>query len=409
MRRWYLVIPLGAALAAGIWALGSEAREPQAWQPHADLILTGGKIVTVDSDFTIAEAMAIKDGRIIAVGRQKEVFAHRGSGTAVTNLGGRTVIPGIQDSHIHFLELGRDVREQADLTFARDAEDIVQSIADLKRRLNPRTGQWLVGSRWDQYKYPEMVTRWQLDEITPDNPVRLDRTYRGVVLNTAALREMGIHDEKPETWPSWWLKDPPDFTFEDRIFRETREVVVAGKRQQLQVPTGAFLGSRARPRIGKDTEARLRRRRRERQVGRGRDASPRRDEHRGTIVAHGISHARIPGSLQQGLPEAAYSSRLRRNLQCHLPESIRNRLDAVKINNLGDGFLRWRGTKYYADGGAGTRSAWMSDSFARWEEFEGTENAGYPVVADNAVREEQFRAAVDYGWDIHTHAAAIWR
>ena len=88
----------------------------------------------------------------------------------------------------------------------------------------------------------------------------------------------------------------------------------------------------------------------------------------------------------------------------HSPEDIRKHLDSIKINNLGDAFLRWRGAKFYADGGAGTRSAWLSEPFAKSMELEGAPNLGNPVVADNGVREAQFRAALAYGWDLHTHA-----
>jgi predicted amidohydrolase YtcJ len=85
-------------------------------------------------------------------------------------------------------------------------------------------------------------------------------------------------------------------------------------------------------------------------------------------------------------------------------DSMRVHFDRIKVNNLGDSWLRWRGTKFYADGGAGTRSAWLSESFARWEEFEGEPNLGITVQADHDAREAQFRvAALEYGWDLHTH------
>jgi len=83
---------------------------------------------------------------------------------------------------------------------------------------------------------------------------------------------------------------------------------------------------------------------------------------------------------------------------------MRAHFEAIRINNLGDAFLRWRGAKFYADGGAGTRSAWLSEPFARSMELEGAPNFGSPVVADNGVREAQYRAALEYGWDLHTHA-----
>ncbi len=85
---------------------------------------------------------------------------------------------------------------------------MVKAVADVKTKLNPAPGAWIGGARWDQYKYPEMFTRWQLDAVTPENPVRLSRVYRGVAVNTAVFRLMGIEDEKPATWPSWWEKGP---------------------------------------------------------------------------------------------------------------------------------------------------------------------------------------------------------
>jgi predicted amidohydrolase YtcJ len=88
----------------------------------------------------------------------------------------------------------------------------------------------------------------------------------------------------------------------------------------------------------------------------------------------------------------------------HSLGAMREHFDGIKVNNLGDSWLRWRGAKFYADGGAGTRSAWLSESFSHWDEFEGEPNLGIPVQADNDAREAQFRvAALEYGWDLHTH------
>src|SRR5579862_693401 len=109
---------------------------PQAvrWNPYADVVFTNGRIVTVDSNFSIAQALAIKDGKLIAVGPNAEALALRGPNTKVLDLGGKTVIPGLQDSHIHFLSLGEDVTFEADLTYARNAQDIVKAVADVKAR-----------------------------------------------------------------------------------------------------------------------------------------------------------------------------------------------------------------------------------------------------------------------------------
>jgi predicted amidohydrolase YtcJ len=373
---------------------------------QVDLILTGASVVTVNPDFTVAQGVAIRDGIIIGVGSDREVLAFRGPETRVLDLEGMTVLPGLIDSHIHFLTLGRDVQRQAELTFAMSAEEILEAVVELKERLTPEPGEWLVGNRWDQYKYPEMVTRWQLDSVAPVNPVYLNRVYRGVAVSTAVFNLMGIHDDRPETWPAWWLQDPSNFTFEDRIFRAPREVTLGGQTRVVEVPTGAFVGSRASalvtlspPTGGFEDDVESVRYGVEEMLSLG--------------VTGVVDPSSRMGYLMRVYQEAYNRGYLKLRMGAvfegtfttHEPEAIRRHLDAIKINNLGDRYLRWRGSKFYSDGGAGTRSAWVSRTFERWEEFEGGENFGYPVVADNARREAQYRAAIDYGWDLHTHAA----
>lgn len=374
--------------------------------PSADLIFTNGQVVTADRDFTVAGALAVQGNRIVAVGDADAVGELEGPDTRVVDLEGRTVIPGLIDSHIHFLPLGRDVVGEAELGFAMSAEEILDEVADLEERLDPDPGDWLVGNRWDQYKYPRMVTRWELDEVAPDNPVYLNRVYRGVAVNTEVFRRMGIDDESPETWPDWWLEDPEDFTFEDRIFREPRQVVVDGETRTLEVPTGVFLGARGTPLVtatppepgldgavesvpdGVREMLRL-------GVTSIIDPASRWGEGRDVYLEagrRGYLELRV-GDIYEGI------------IMEESPDRIREHLESVPEDRTSDPFLQWRGTKFYSDGGAGTRSAWVSESFDQWEEFEGEPNHGNPVVEDDAFREAQYRAALELGWELHTHAA----
>jgi predicted amidohydrolase YtcJ len=387
-----LVAPLVAGCAADL--------------PLADLILHGGQIVTVDPSFTTAQALAIADGRVLAVGRDRSVLRHRGPDTRVVDLDGRVVIPGLIDSHIHFLPLGRDVRQEAELGLAMSVEEMLDAIAALRERLDPEPGAWLVGNRWDQYKYPGMVTRWQLDSIAPDNPVYLNRVYRGVAVNTEVLRRMGIDDADPRTWPAWWLEDPADFTFEDRIYRAPRELAVDGTLRMVDVPTGVFLGARgsALVTVG-PPEPEL-----------ADAATDVRDGVR-EMLRLGVTSIIDPSSRWSAVVPVYREARDRGYLQLrvldiyegtyfvHPPDQIARHLDAVPVDRLADPFLRWRGTKFYSDGGAGTRSAWVSESFDRWEAFEGSPNHGFPVTTDDELRRAQYRAAVERGWQLHTHAA----
>lgn len=372
----------------------------------ADLIFHGGHVVTVDEDFTIAAAVAVRDGAVLAVGGDRAVLRHRGPDTRVIDLAGRTVIPGLIDSHIHFLPLGRDVREQAELGFAMGAPEILDAVVALRHRLDPAPGDWLVGNRWDQYKYPAMVTRWQLDSIAPDHPVYLNRVYRGVAVNTAVFRLMGIEDDRPETWPDWWLEDPPEFTFEDRIHRARQDLVIDGARRVVDVPTGVFLGARGSALVTvAPPPAALE------------DAAVDARDGVQEMLRLGVTSIVDPSSRWSAVVPVYREARERGYLEIrvldiyegtygdHDPARIAEHLESVTADRYDDPFLRWRGTKFYSDGGAGTRSAWVSESFDRWREFEGEPNHGYPVMPENDERAAQYREAAERGWQLHTHAA----
>lgn len=375
------------------------------WYPEPDLVLTGAEVRTVDSVDSLAEALAIKDGRIVAAGSAAEVAALAGPGTRTVDLAGKTVIPGIQDSHIHFLSLGRDITTGVELSYAESAEDIVAGVRDRIADSRIPAGEWVVGRRWDQFKYPAMVTRWQLDEAAPQHPVALYRVYRGVAVNTEVFRRMGIEDGDSSTWPSWWLEDPEDFTFEDQILRESRELVVDGETVTREIPTGVFLGSRASRLVTErpppddfedDVES----------VRLGVEE----------LLSLGITSIVDPSS-RMGHNMRVYQEAFNRGylrlriaavyegtFNTHAPEAISTHLDGIKVNNLGDRFLRWRGVKVYGDGGVGTRSAWMSEPFHMWDELEGERNLGNPVVESYPEREAQYRAIRSHGWDLHTHS-----
>jgi hypothetical protein len=404
-RSCHFPAVIAALLCATLTGCDKPGLPQGSWSPYADAVFTGGEVVTVDTDFHIAQALAIKDGKVIVVGTDKDVLVYRGPKTKVIDIKGKTVIPGLQDSHIHFASLGYDLKHNADLTFAKNADDIVKAVADIKTKLNPAPGQWIGGARWDQYKYPEMVTRWQLDAVTPDNPVRLSRVYRGVAVNSAVFRLMGIEDDKPATWPAWWLKNPTDFTSEDQILRAKRTITVNGASREVEMPTGVFLGVKASqlvtanpPPIPFDEN-----------VTSIKDGA---DE----MLSLGVTAIVDPAS-RMGYNMRLYQEAYNRGLLPfriaavyegiffqESPEVIGAHLDGIKINRLGDQYLKWQGVKFYADGGVGSRSSWLSEPFTDLDEMENKPNLGLPVMEDNAAREKQFRAALDRGWDLNTHA-----
>jgi predicted amidohydrolase YtcJ len=160
----------------------------------ADLILHNGKIVTVDSAFSVRQAVAVKAGRIVAVGSDAAVLRERGPGTTVVDLRGRTVLPGLFDSHVHALEAG--LSEYRAPLPAFDSFDAVRRWLRQEAAKTPK-GEWIVVPRTfpTRMREMEMPTRELLDVVT-DHPVMFDASYV-VIANSMALRISGITRDTP--------------------------------------------------------------------------------------------------------------------------------------------------------------------------------------------------------------------
>ena len=152
------------------------AGPPRAQAPPAELVLTNGKIITVDAADSIAQAVAIAGGRIVAVGTAADVKSRIGPATQVIDLGGRAVTPGLIDTHIHFTEV--------DQLFSIDLSDQnIKTMADVQARVAARVakakpGEWVTGDGWDEGKLAERrhITAANLDKVAPNNPVWLQNT-----------------------------------------------------------------------------------------------------------------------------------------------------------------------------------------------------------------------------------------
>jgi predicted amidohydrolase YtcJ len=394
---------LSALLLLPLVACGPDAT---AGSVIPDRILHNGQITTVDGEFRMAEAIAYRmtpqGSEIIAVGSNADVLALQGPDTEVTDLQGRVVIPGLIDAHLHFSLLGIEAEFETDLRYTLSGQEVVDSVGSLVRRLAPAPGEWVTAMGWDENKYDAPFTRWQLDEHTPNNPLRLNRVYRGIAVNTATFRAMGIRDEDSSTWPAWWLEDPATFTLDDRIFRERRTLTVDGQQREVEIPTGMFLGNAvqlvtAQP-PARDFEAQVR------AVDYG-------SREMTSLGVTGIIDPGGGGRVMRAYQEAYRRGQLHfRILQVYegmwntqTPEQIETHFATLPFNNLGDRWLRWRGTKWQIDGGAGTRSSWVAQPFEHWEDIEGSPNHGYHWV-ETDVREAQLRKTVDRGWEPHVHA-----
>jgi hypothetical protein len=163
----------------------------------ADLVLRGGRIITVDRDWRIAEAVAIRDGRFVAVGDNAAVAALTGPATQVIELAGRTVVPGLIDTHLHQMLTGLNSRG-VQLLGARSVADVQSAIAARVAQAAP--GQWVMASSgWHESILEEgrMLTRQELDKVAPDHPVFIPRGGHVVTVNSKALELAGVTKDTP--------------------------------------------------------------------------------------------------------------------------------------------------------------------------------------------------------------------
>ena len=164
----------------------------------ADVIAYNGKIATQNEQRSIVEAVAIRDGKFLAVGTDLEMMAWRGDQTQLINLNKRTAIPGLNDSHTHLIRGG--LNYNLELRW-----DGVPSLADGLRMLREQarrtpTGQWVrVVGGWSEFQFAErrMPTLDELNKAAPDTPVFVLHLYDRALLNRAALRAVGYTKESP--------------------------------------------------------------------------------------------------------------------------------------------------------------------------------------------------------------------
>jgi predicted amidohydrolase YtcJ len=161
-------------------------------KPAAELIVRNAKIWTVDHSLPEAEAVAILGDRIVAVGSNQEIDAWRGPSTPVQDGGGRRLVPGFNDSHVHFTSGGQQL-DNVQLNDATSPQEFARRVAERARK-TPKD-EWIVGGDWDETKWTpaQLPTKELIDSITTQTPIALDR-YDGhmILANSLALKLAGI-------------------------------------------------------------------------------------------------------------------------------------------------------------------------------------------------------------------------
>ncbi len=370
----------------------------------------------MDESHPEADAIAIEGEKITAVGTFVSMAPLIGPGTKVYDIQGRTIIPGINETHIHMRDLGFQQRYAVNLEPARNITDVQRLLRERLEELStegalggwlyPTTGEvgeWLFGLGWTQDRLAEkqMADRHELDRVSRQVPISLTRIYRGIAVNTRVFELLGIDFDDPSTYPAWFRTDPPDFEAGDIIFRDA----------DTGLPNGVFVGDRA-PRL---VAAAIPSQTFEQQVE-SLLLGLRVLSSMGitSIVEAGSSMGRVTRIYQAAynagelpLRVVLYDGWYRSGDPVGLgdPAQISSRLRGLGFNNLGDDMFRIRGAKSSADGGVGSRSGAVSVAYLPIPEDPlGGGNYGAFRDPDAGYRLQQFRALVDYGWEIHTHA-----
>jgi len=192
----------------------------------SNLCLLNGNIITLDSSTPRAEALLTQGESIIGVGTSDEIHAMCDESTKIINLEGKTVLPGFVDCHVHLPSTGA-LLTQLNLKEATSIDEIKEKIKEEAQ--NKASGEWIIGRGWDNTKFrteQRFITRWDLDEVAPDNPVLLVRICTHIVtVNSKALEIVGITKgtESPE---GGQIDKDPGTNEPTGILRETATALV---------------------------------------------------------------------------------------------------------------------------------------------------------------------------------------
>jgi len=298
------------------------------------LILFNGRISTQDQALPWAQAAAIADGRILAVGRDSEIKALAGPGDEVRDLGGRLVLPGMTDSHIHMASWAA-LRRAIPLSRAASLAQVLELLAEEAGRVEP--GQWIASSGLDETRWPEgrLPDRHDLDKAAPRHPVYFRRRDGHMaVASSLALELAGVTSRTPDP-PDGYLEREEDGRPNGRL-RENAQHLVSQKVPALTVDRAVPLVDEA---IGALHEL-------------------------GVTAIHDVRvplEGPVPFRTWRALEE---SGRLR--LRCWMCLSGEH-LDQAAALGLRTGFggqrLKVGHLKYFMDGSMGSRTAWVMDPY----------------------------------------------
>lgn len=346
-----------------------------------DMVLINGTVLTVDPNDTVAEAVAIRDGEIIAVGSNGRIKNLIGSNTQVIDLNGCTVTPGLLDSHCHFS--GAHLLYIIDLSYpnVKSIPEIVQKVKEKAAAKKP--GEWIQGRGWDEGKLSEMryVLASDLDPVSPDHPVWLTHTmgHYGVA-NSKALELAGITKNTPdppggtidrnsEGKPTGVLKERAQSLVTKHISRVTPEQAKKGIEKIIEEFNKEGMTGVKDPGIGFEKWEMYR-----------------------ELQKEGKLTVRVFALWRSGRTEKQAKDMVRRVGPFTRP-----------YITTGDDHLVSGGIKLYLDGSGGARTAWLYEEWNKDYTGKDEGNYGYPVI-DPGLFKKLIHIYHDAGLHVSVHA-----
>ena len=372
-------VPATLALAALLVAACTPGDAPA----PADLVLRGGTVATVDADDTMAEAVAIDDGWIVAVGSDEDVEGYIGTDTEVIDLDGRFAMPGFIEGHGHYMSLGNS-KTILDLNNVANWDEIVQMVADAVAEAEP--GEWIRGRGWHQEKWdrpPDPAvegnpTHATLTAVSPENPVLLGHASGHAGFANALAMELGGYDRDSEPPPG------------GELVRDENGNLTGLLRETAQGPvSGAFADSQ----MGRTVD--------EIEAGFRREVMLAAEE----ALSKGVTSFQDAGTgfgtidrLKQMEAEGALPVRLYIMVRRQSNEEMDARLPDYYMPSEGDDYLTVRSIKRQIDGALGSHGAWLLEPYEDMPTSAGLVLETVEDITGTA------HVAFKHGFQVNTHA-----
>lgn len=348
----------------------------------AELVLQGGKIITMDTNKREVEALAVQKGRIMALGTYADIKPYISETTKVIDLKGKTAIPGFVESHGHFSSLGF-AKMRLDLNKVNNWDEVIQMVAEAVKTKKP--GEWILGRGWHQEKWDQapnpqvdgLPVHDALSQVSPDNPVYLRHASgHSAFANAKAMALAGVDEKTPNPEGGEIVKDASGKPI--GVFRETAQGLIGKAQNKSEADMTA-----------EDKAALLQK------------AIQLADQ---ACLENGITSfhdAGVSFSLVDVYKQMVAEKKLRIRLNVMLSEpndKLKKRIADYKIIGFGDNHLTVRSIKRLIDGALGSHGAWLLEPYTSLPTSTGLNTE--PIDA----MKEAAQIAIENGFQLCTHA-----